>query len=232
MGHALWEIYKTRVDPCRHYTIVFDISRKVHKTTDKSPKYNFKVTWTTPSVMAATRVMCGSAVSKPFWAPLCLLLLVSYVVLEPNQRSNHTSRSSCEALRLKFLEEVLSFRLPSRHTRRRTFTLLRVPHNTGATSSSQLHLKSGDIHPNPGPKKRNTAKYPCGECQCNVRNNQDVILCVECQRWFHAMCINMSKATFKYYLKNFNLPWTCSFCSLPKFSDSVFENRMIVLVLR
>ena len=33
----------------------------------------------------------------------------------------------------------------------------------------------------------------------------------------------MSKATFKYYLKNFNLPWTCSFCSLPKFSDSFFE---------
>jgi len=37
------------------------------------------------------------------------------------------------------------------------------------------------------------------------------------------MCINMSKATFKYYLKNFNLPWTCYFCSLPKFSDSFFE---------
>jgi len=37
------------------------------------------------------------------------------------------------------------------------------------------------------------------------------------------MCINMSKATFKYYLKSFNLPWTCSFCSLPKFSDSFFE---------
>jgi len=33
----------------------------------------------------------------------------------------------------------------------------------------------------------------------------------------------MSKATFKYYLTNFHLPWTCFFCSLPKFSDSFFE---------
>ena len=101
--------------------------------------------------------------------------------------------------------------------------MLRMPHNTGATSSFQLHLKSGDIHSNPGPKKGNTTKYPCGDCQCNVRNNQDAILCVECQRWFHARCINMSQATFKYYLENFNFPWTCSFCSLPKFNDSFFE---------
>ena len=149
-----------------------------------------------------TRVMCGFAGFKPFWAFLCSLPLVLCVVLEPNQCSNLTSRSSCEALRLKFLEEALSFCLPSRHTRRRTFTLIRMPHNTGATSSFQLQLKSGDIHPNPGPKKGSTTKYPCGECQCNVRNNQDAILCVECQRWFHARCINMSKLTFKYYLKS------------------------------
>ena len=112
-------------------------------------------------------MMCGSAVFKPFWAPLCSLLLVLHVcvVLESNQRSNLTSRSSCEALRLKFLEEALSFRLPSRHTRRRTFTLLRMPHNTGATSSFQLHLKSGDIHPNPGPRKRNTTEKANATCE-------------------------------------------------------------------
>ena len=129
--------------------------------------------------MAVTRVMCGSAGFKPFWALLCSLLLVLCVVLEPNQCSNLTSRNSCEALRLKFLEEALSFCLPSRHKRRRMFTLLRMhAHNTGATSLFQLQLKSGDIHPNPGPKKGNTTKYPCGECQCNVQNNQDSILCV------------------------------------------------------
>ena len=33
----------------------------------------------------------------------------------------------------------------------------------------------------------------------------------------------MSKATFKYYLNNFDPPWTRFFCSLPRFSDSFFE---------
>ena len=74
------------------------------------------------------------------------------------------------------------------------FTVQKVPHNTGAISSFQLRLKSGDIHPIPGPAKRKTVKYPCVECLCNVRNNQDAILCGECQRWFHAKCINMGKA--------------------------------------
>ena len=111
-----------------------------------------------------------------------------------------------------------------RMTRRRTFTLARIPHNTGATSSFQLHFKSGDIYPNPGPlTNRSSVKFPCGECQRNVRSNQDVILCVNCQQWFHARCINLSKAPFRYYLKNYNLPWTCVFCSMSKISDSFFD---------
>ena len=34
----------------------------------------------------------------------------------------------------------------------------------------------------------------------------------------------MSKETFRYYLQNYNLPWTCLFCSMPKFSDSFFDD--------
>ena len=33
----------------------------------------------------------------------------------------------------------------------------------------------------------------------------------------------MSKASFRYYLQNYNLPRTCLFCSMPKFSDSFFD---------
>ena len=33
----------------------------------------------------------------------------------------------------------------------------------------------------------------------------------------------MSKAYFRYYLQNYNLPWTCLFCSMPKLSDSFFD---------
>ena len=132
---------------------------------------------------------------------------------------------AAEALTQGFIDDLLSTRSYSqRMTRRRTFTLARIPHNTGATSSFQLHFKSGDIYPNPGPlTNRSSVKFPCGECQRNVRSNQDVILCVNCQQWFHARCINLSKAPFRYYLKSYNLPWTCVFCSMSKISDSFFD---------
>ena len=44
---------------------------------------------------------------------------------------------AAEALTLGFIEDLLSTRSYStqRTTRRRTFTLVRIPHNTGATSS-------------------------------------------------------------------------------------------------
>ena len=182
------------------------------------------------ATMAATRVMFGSVNFKSFWTRICSVLLVLFLVLVPHRQDNLTSKScrfsranSCETSTFKSTDDALSFHVPSKHTRRRTFTVLKVPHNTGAISSFQLRLKSGDIHPNPGPAKRKTVKHPCGECLCNVRNNQDAILCGECQRWFHAKCINMGKATFKYYLENYSLPWTCLFCSLPKLSDSFFD---------
>ena len=78
-------------------------------------------------------------------------------------------------------------------SRRRTFTTSRRPYSVAGTSSFQLHLKSGDIHPNPGPRKNrsSTPKHPCGECQQTVRNNQDAILCSECKTRLHAKCINM-----------------------------------------
>ena len=179
--------------------------------------------------MAAKRVIFGSVNFKSFWTRICSVLLVLFLVLVPHRQDNLTSKScrfsranSCETSTFKSTDDALSFHVPSKHTRRRTFTVLKVPHNTGAISSFQLRLKSGDIHPNPGPAKRKTVKHPCGECLCNVRNNQDAILCGECQRWFHAKCINMGKATFKYYLENYSLPWTCLFCSLPKLNDSFF----------
>lgn len=90
-------------------------------------------------------------------------------------------------------------------TLKRTFTISRIPYNTIDTSSFQLHLKSGDIHPNPGPqrKRSSTLKYPCGECQHAVRKKQDVILFAECKTWFHAKCIYMGKQILKYYLVNY-----------------------------
>ena len=67
----------------------------------------------------------------------------------------------------------------------------------------------------PGPNGKRPPKYPCKECSKNVRNNQDALLCATCKIWSHAKCLGMTKASFKYYLDNANLDWTCSLCSLP-----------------
>ena len=108
-------------------------------------------------------------------------LIISCLVLLICQRSYLSPRicadllwDAAEALTLGFMEDLLSTRSYStqRTTRRRTFTLVRTPHNTGATCSLQLHLRSGDIHPNPGPlTNKRAVKFPCGECQRNVQSN-------------------------------------------------------------
>ena len=101
--------------------------------------------------------------------------------------------------------------------RGRRYFASRVLHTANGRSTFQLsrNLLSGDIHPHPGPAGKRTPKYPCKECGKNVRSNQDAILCVECNLWSHAKCLNLTKAAFKYYLDNPNIDWTCSWCSLP-----------------
>lgn len=44
--------------------------------------------------------------------------------------------------------------------------------------------------------------------------------------WFHAKCIGMRKNIFKYYLEQHYSDWQCSFCSLPKLSDSFFGDEL------
>ena len=106
----------------------------------------------------------------------------------------------------------------------KAFMTSRVPYDVSGVCSFQLNKLSGDVHPNPGPSRTGT-KFPCGECQKNVRSNQDAILCAECDQWFHAKCIGMGKHVFKYYLENHHLDWECALCSLPKLSDSFFLTK-------
>jgi len=65
---------------------------------------------------------------------------------------------------------------------------------------------------NPGPgKSKPLPKYPCGECYKAVRNNQDAILCVGCNKWSHAIykCLQMSDTVFQYYLRKPDIELTC-----------------------
>ena len=85
-------------------------------------------------------------------------------------------------------------------------------------------LVCGDISSNPGPaKSKDKPKFPCGECSKPVRKNQDAILCSSCDTWSHAKCLKLTVTGFKYYLQHPDLEWTCAFYSLPKLSDSFFD---------
>jgi len=89
------------------------------------------------------------------------LLIILCLVLLTHRQSNVASnfcvdfcRNATEATAFKSTADLLSPRPHlQRITRRRTLTLSRIPHQSGAISLFQLHLKSGDIHPNLGPTK-------------------------------------------------------------------------------
>ena len=86
--------------------------------------------------------------------------------------------------------------------RRKSYLASRILYIANDTRTQQLSriILGGDIDKNPGPTEKRTPKYPCKECGKGVRSNQDALLCVECNVWSHAKCINLSKTGFKYYL--------------------------------
>jgi len=120
--------------------------------------------------MAAGRVrMSGTLLS--------LLLLVLHL-REVRKSPNHTSllRRHFPRLVIPFHSETAGtyykplFKLGSRR-----FQGGRLLYTAAGVSTFQVQrlLISGDVSPNPGPKNKSTAKYPCGECAKPVRGNQN-----------------------------------------------------------
>ena len=114
-----------------------------------------------------------------------------------------------------------------RRSRANRYFAGRVQYSANGASTFQIQrdlLVCGDISSNPGPAKgKDKPKFPCGECSKPVRKNQDAILCSSCDTWSHAKCLKLTVTGFKYYLQHPDLEWTCAFCSLPKLSDSFFD---------
>ena len=109
----------------------------------------------------------------------------------------------------------------SLRSRAKRFLTCRVQYTAKGKSSFNLArdvLVYGDIQANlvPG-KTKPSLKYPCGECNKAVRNNQDAILCASCNKWSHAKCLRMSHTIFQYYLRQPDIKWT-----LASLNDSFF----------
>ena len=101
------------------------------------------------------------------------------------------------------------------HGRGNSYLKSRVLHTANGTSSFQFDRIAlcGDVHPQPGPAVK--VKYPCKECQRNVRSNQNAILCANCETWSHAKCLRLTNTQFKHYLDNPHIDWICNWYCLP-----------------
>ena len=79
-------------------------------------------------------------------------------------------------------------------------------------------LLSGDVEINPGP-----AKNLCGECGHTLRKNLKKFLkCQVCELTFHVRCTGIEDKDF-LTIKNSQSLWSCSKCTLPQLSDSLFD---------
>lgn len=93
----------------------------------------------------------------------------------------------------------------------------------GRTLFTLLNLLTcGDISSNPGP-----SKHPCGTCSKSVRSNPRATMCDQCNLWFHTKYMNISISSYNN-LSQSNDEWFCLNCSLPKFSDSFFEENVSI----
>ena len=154
---------------------------------------------------------------------IAILLLMSASFLYGNVdtsflilRRNDSARMECWSL-VVANTSTLNFRKTTQsrgHGKLYLFT--RFPHTSDGTSSFQIYrlTTGGEIHPNPGPATK-TSEHPCKECGESVRSNQDALLCVQCNSFSHAKCLDLTKASFKSYLDDVNMDWICSLCSLP-----------------
>ena len=62
-----------------------------------------------------------------------------------------------------------------------------------------LISRSGDVHPNHGPRQAAPPPpptYPCGTCQRPVKNRDKAIICDECNLWHHINCVGISPSIY------------------------------------
>ena len=79
-------------------------------------------------------------------------------------------------------------------------------------------LLSGSLELNPGP---DSTPCLCGQCRCEVQDNDASVACNYCNVWFHCRCIAMTDSHYKLLCNNSNISWICN-CGFPNFSNGLF----------
>ena len=100
--------------------------------------------------------------------------------------------------------------------------------NSSATFNPELLqiIRSGDIHPQPGPETR----VKCLTCSRTIARNHRSTTCTTCKSRFHIKCSGLSVTNYKRIHSGYIRDWNCSGCnesvqSVFGFSDSFFEEE-------
>ena len=147
------------------------------------------------SVMAVSHLLHRSLISSFIFA-ICFNLAFKNTWKCGNSVlvCNETDYIALKAFNCKF----------GNHGRGKLYFSVRIPYSTNGMITYQASRRivfSGDIQINSGPGGKRAPKYPCKQCEKNVRNNQNSLLCAECNVWSLAKCLGMSKTGFKRELE-------------------------------
>ena len=82
-------------------------------------------------------------------------------------------------------------------------------------------LRSGDVHPNPGPRPAGPPIFPCGTCQRSVKNRDKAIICDECNLWYHINCVGISPSTYHSLIhQDQSAHWFCERYGIPNYTPT------------
>lgn len=63
-----------------------------------------------------------------------------------------------------------------------------------------------------GRRSIQNAKLFCGQCEMEVKENEDNIDCDKCAKCYHALCTSLNKRQFEHLLKNESEEYVCNAC--------------------
>lgn len=87
-------------------------------------------------------------------------------------------------------------------------------------------LRSGDIHPKPGPGNTRKPKFPCLICQKGVIKTSKAVSCDQCQQWTHIACTKtISTKQYETWIKDeIEFDFTCDRCLLENLPFNYVDN--------
>ena len=93
-----------------------------------------------------------------------------------------------------------------------------------------LISRSGDFHPNPGPRQASPPPtYPFGTYRRPIKNRDKAIICDECNLWHHINCFGISPSTYHSLIhQDQSAHWFCKHCGIPNYTPTFSSDEQSI----